>query len=260
MDKILILLVGLVSILFSFTSRGQDVIVMRNGDEVNAKVTEVGQTEIKYVKYDNLTGPTYSVKKSEVFMIRYANGSKDVFKEEKVATGTATGVATDDDVRRAKSSATFGYILAAPILILGVASAGADDDDAGIALGAAATLIGGVGIPIVGAGPRRTRSNTGVVGNRGLRIAGWIGYGVAMADALYLLAISEDVDTGSAAIPVAILGATSAILFAVDASQTASQAQSLQRGSIRKIHPMVGMARDRSSGKLTPTIGVRIRL
>lgn len=56
-----------------------DVITFKNGEEVKAIVTEVGTSEIKYKKCDNLNGPVYSVKKSEVFMIKYANGSKDFF-------------------------------------------------------------------------------------------------------------------------------------------------------------------------------------
>ena len=55
-----------------------DVIVLKTGEEVNAKVTEVGQEEIKYKKCENLSGPTYSINKSEVFMIKYSNGTKDI--------------------------------------------------------------------------------------------------------------------------------------------------------------------------------------
>ena len=55
-----------------------DVIVLKSGEEINAKVSEVGTSEIKYVKCDNLNGPSYSIKKSDVFMIKYANGTKDI--------------------------------------------------------------------------------------------------------------------------------------------------------------------------------------
>lgn len=56
-----------------------DIITFKNGEEVKAIVTEVGTSEVKYKKCDNKNGPIYSVKKSEVFMIKYANGSKDFF-------------------------------------------------------------------------------------------------------------------------------------------------------------------------------------
>ena len=59
----------------------QDILIKRTGDEIEAKVLEIGINEIKYKKFDNETGPTYTISKSEIFMIKYANGSKDVFTE-----------------------------------------------------------------------------------------------------------------------------------------------------------------------------------
>lgn len=52
---------------------------MRNGDVILAKVHEVGVTEIKYYKPDNLSGPLYAVAKQDVFMITFSNGQKEVF-------------------------------------------------------------------------------------------------------------------------------------------------------------------------------------
>jgi hypothetical protein len=57
----------------------QDLIFKKTGDEIKAKVVEILKTEIKYKKFENLGGPIYSIDLSEVFMIRYENGSKDVF-------------------------------------------------------------------------------------------------------------------------------------------------------------------------------------
>lgn len=58
-------------------------IIMRNGDIIKGQVIEVGVSEIKYKKCEHLSGPVYALRKADVFMIRYANGAKDVFKEEK---------------------------------------------------------------------------------------------------------------------------------------------------------------------------------
>jgi hypothetical protein len=60
-----------------------DYILLKNGEEIGGKVLEVGSTEIKYKKCDNPDGPTYTVNKSEVFMIKYQNGTKDVFSDAK---------------------------------------------------------------------------------------------------------------------------------------------------------------------------------
>ena len=81
-----------------------DVILKVNGDEVEAKVTEVGLTEIKYKRASNLSGPTYTLSITEVFMITYNNGEKDVFGRQRNtpaladdATGQTEGDGTDED-------------------------------------------------------------------------------------------------------------------------------------------------------------------
>lgn len=58
--------------------RSQDILVFKNGEEAKSKVLEINDTEIKYKKFDNLDGPVISTKKTEVFMIKYENGTKDV--------------------------------------------------------------------------------------------------------------------------------------------------------------------------------------
>lgn len=65
-----------------FTSLwSQDIIIMRDGSEMNAVVTEIGTNEVKYKKFDNRNGPTYSVSKNDIFLIKYQNGEKDIFEE-----------------------------------------------------------------------------------------------------------------------------------------------------------------------------------
>ena len=59
-----------------------DILVLKNGDEVKAKVLEISPIEIKYKKCNMPDGPLYVVKKSDVFMIKYANGTKEVIKSE----------------------------------------------------------------------------------------------------------------------------------------------------------------------------------
>jgi len=61
----------------------QDILTKKTGDDIQAKVLEVTTTEVKYKKFDNLNGPIFSILKSDLLMIRYENGSKDVFNETK---------------------------------------------------------------------------------------------------------------------------------------------------------------------------------
>ena len=71
----------LLTILFLLggVAQGQDLLTKRNGDELLVKVLEISPTEVKYRRADNPDGPLISVWKADVFMIRYANGTKDVF-------------------------------------------------------------------------------------------------------------------------------------------------------------------------------------
>jgi hypothetical protein len=61
----------------------QDIITQKNGDEIKAKVIEVGINDVKYKKFSNESGPTYTLSKSDIFMIKYENGEKDIFDKVK---------------------------------------------------------------------------------------------------------------------------------------------------------------------------------
>jgi hypothetical protein len=55
---------------------------------------EITTNEIKYKKFDNLEGPTISILKSEVFMIKYQNGTKDVINPAAQASTTTPNTET----------------------------------------------------------------------------------------------------------------------------------------------------------------------
>lgn len=77
------LLLGVLSLLcFPILSFAQDVIIKKNADEVQAKVLEIGESTVTYKKFSNPNGPSYTIPKSDIFMIKYQNGDKEVFKEE----------------------------------------------------------------------------------------------------------------------------------------------------------------------------------
>ena len=57
----------------------QDTLVKRNSEKVICKVIEVGSTNLKYLRWDLPTGPTYILPKEEVDFVRYANGVKEDF-------------------------------------------------------------------------------------------------------------------------------------------------------------------------------------
>jgi hypothetical protein len=81
----------------SITGFSQDVITQKSGEDIQAKILEVNQTEIKYKKFDNQNGPTFTLLKSDVLMIRYENGTKDIFTQtEEVKKNAKT---SNEDMR-----------------------------------------------------------------------------------------------------------------------------------------------------------------
>ncbi len=81
MKKNLILL-GMLSLFFSFSALAQDIIVTKEGKEIQAKVLEITETEIKYLDFENQDGPTYTLNKANVVLIRYQNGKNEVFSDD----------------------------------------------------------------------------------------------------------------------------------------------------------------------------------
>ena len=61
---------------FSFA---QDLITTKEGKDIQAKILEVNSTEVKYKKYNNIDGPIFTMKKSEILLVRYENGENEVF-------------------------------------------------------------------------------------------------------------------------------------------------------------------------------------
>ncbi len=63
----------------SVNIHAQDVIVKKDGSTILSKVLEVNTADIKYKKFSNPNGPTYTIGKSEILAINYENGEKDDF-------------------------------------------------------------------------------------------------------------------------------------------------------------------------------------
>jgi hypothetical protein len=111
------------------------------------------ESEIKYKKCGEQNGDTHTVKKSDVFMIKYANGTKDVFNgDSKDAAKNKAEEKTDSGI--------FG-ILSFVFIVLGVVLASPTAGISLIIFIPAAIVFGAIGL-----GPDRT--------NRGFAMAGLI--------------------------------------------------------------------------------------
>lgn len=74
----------LYAILFTFfivTGFSQDVIVRTDKTEIKAKVTEITESVVKYKKWENPAGPVYNISNTEVFVIIYENGQREIIKK-----------------------------------------------------------------------------------------------------------------------------------------------------------------------------------
>jgi hypothetical protein len=98
---------ALATILTLATCFSQDIITKKTTEDIQAKVIEVTTTEIKYKRFDNQNGPTFSLLKSDVLMIRYENGSKDIFNESQNTSNINT--LTNDMEYKGKKDASTNY-------------------------------------------------------------------------------------------------------------------------------------------------------
>ncbi len=69
-------------VLAGLASKAQDTVFKSDGKQIAAKVIEVSKSEIRYKLENDTTGPVYVLPKSEVYMVEYASGRKDVFAAE----------------------------------------------------------------------------------------------------------------------------------------------------------------------------------
>lgn len=80
-----------------------DIIILKSGVQIHAKVIEIGLSEIKYKKCSYLEGPVIVVSNADVYRIQYANGTEEIIPQND----------TDDDyaktsVKNIKSMRTEG--------------------------------------------------------------------------------------------------------------------------------------------------------
>lgn len=83
---------ALIIILFtcSFTrSIAQDTLIMTNGNIVPAKILEVSTEEVRYKRFDNLEGPVFITKTSEINKIKYHSGNTDILNKPVAPVVTA---------------------------------------------------------------------------------------------------------------------------------------------------------------------------
>lgn len=61
------------------TASAQDLIIFTDGNEIQAKILEISDTDVSYKSWTNQDGPLRKVATSKIFMIKYEDGSKETF-------------------------------------------------------------------------------------------------------------------------------------------------------------------------------------
>jgi len=83
------------TLLLSVTAQAQDTIVLRSGDIKSVKVTEVSRSQVKYVLWDYQDGPVFVQEASDIFMVKYKNGTKEMYDQYNNEQQQGTNQSTD---------------------------------------------------------------------------------------------------------------------------------------------------------------------
>jgi hypothetical protein len=99
-----------------------DELIFKDGTELKGKVIEITPTEIKYKKCDMLDGPTYVGKKSDIFMVKYANGTREVFTTEKEAKNKNQKSNSTDGNSKSDETAILALVFGILGFVIGIGS------------------------------------------------------------------------------------------------------------------------------------------
>jgi hypothetical protein len=99
------ILILLVTLSISGFCYSQDIITLKSGEQIRSKILEIGQTDIKYKKFDNQSGPVYIAIKSDISNIVYENGTKDVFTTEPIKTDEPKAIQSPIKTSQEKAAA-----------------------------------------------------------------------------------------------------------------------------------------------------------
>lgn len=80
MRQLILALIQVLFVIIYTNIQAQDTLIHKDKTISVVKIFEVGITEVKYKRFDNLQGPTYFINKSDLFCIKYANGTGDTIQ------------------------------------------------------------------------------------------------------------------------------------------------------------------------------------
>ncbi len=101
-DHLLKIILATYALVFALKSYSQDIIYTKKGDKILSIVEEITPDLVRYKQYDNQTGPTYSIFKSDILLIDYENGKTETFERQngRKTANTNTVKVSDEDFGR----------------------------------------------------------------------------------------------------------------------------------------------------------------
>lgn len=83
--------------------RKPDIIIKKDNSKVEAVIQEIDKATIKYKKFSDPSGPTFTLEKIEVVSILYGNGEVEVISQPKASEITSS-VAAESNASKKKTS------------------------------------------------------------------------------------------------------------------------------------------------------------
>lgn len=87
--KFLKVIIGAIAMILSPSIWAQDIIITTDSKKIEAKITEVSKSEIRYKETDNLEGPTFVIETKEISSIIYANGKVVLYNNKQFTENVA---------------------------------------------------------------------------------------------------------------------------------------------------------------------------
>jgi hypothetical protein len=71
----------------------QDLIILKDGNMIEAKVTGISSSKVEYRHFEHLAGPTTVLPVADVLSIRYENGTYEIINPDKITVGVSVNPA-----------------------------------------------------------------------------------------------------------------------------------------------------------------------
>jgi len=104
-------------------------LIMNNGNEIRAMILEISNTEIRYKRCENLSGPDYVLPKSLIFLVQHADGTNEIISPKQAPKSydkdrNVEPMAVIGSVLGLLGLIAFGIPLGLVAMVLGVLSIG----------------------------------------------------------------------------------------------------------------------------------------